>query len=110
MDGEHNKIARQDQQLKNVAVGPTLEQSDPIYFAKSAGGNIIALAGETFSTLTWWGSHNGGDYVLAKNGGVAVTTPITAPSGDVIPDACFGYPYLKAVGDQPGHVQVCLKG
>ena len=110
MDGEHQKIARQDQQLPAVAVGTTLAGSAPIYFAKAASGNVIALAGETFTTLTWWGSHDGTDYVPIKSAGTAATTPMAAPCGDVIPAACSAYPYLKAVGDQAGHIQVCLKG
>jgi hypothetical protein len=110
MDGEHQKIARQDQQLKNVAVGPTVEQSDPIYFAKAAGGSVIAFAGELMTNLTWWGSHNGVDYVGIVDSGTAFSTPISVPSGQAIPDICFAYPWLKITVDVAGHLQVCLKG
>jgi hypothetical protein len=111
MDGEHVKVARQDQEIFNIAVGPTLGQCDPIYFAKAGVGGLIVPEGVSMSLIRWYGSFDGVNYYyINKEDGTNATTAIDPPQAAVIPAACSGFPYLKALGDQIGHIHVCLKG
>ncbi len=81
-----------------LLVNSTIGSCDILIFAGWAGGSILVPASVT--ALTWHGSHDGVTFTAIYDNAAtaaAVTQAVTASTWVPIPDACFAFPYLKAV-------------
>lgn len=86
-----------------------------INFSKFAGGALYIVSG-SITSLTWYGfgGNGAGDVFIAiqelsSGAYVASTQTIAASKAYPIPDSCFGFPYLKAVGNAVGVIKVMKK-
>ena len=98
--------------INEVAVDTTAAACDAIPFSNFAGGMVYvpATAGASITGLTWYASHDGITYLAVYDGaGVAVTTTIAHSKCCLIPAACFGAAFLKAVGNAAGTIILSLK-
>ena len=61
-------------------------------------------------TISWYGSLDGINFFPIEDDSGAVTQTFTAEAVRLLPDACFGCPYLKAVSATPGTIEIILLG
>lgn len=81
-----------------MAVHTSIGSCDVLIFAGWAGGSIKVPASVT--SLTWHGSEDGTTFVAIYDNAAtaaAATQSVTASTWVPIPDACFAFPFLKAV-------------
>lgn len=81
-----------------LAVHTSIGSCDVLMFSGWAGGSIKVPASVT--ALTWHGSEDGTTFVAIYDNAAtaaAVTQTVTASTWVPIPDACFAFPFLKAV-------------
>ena len=100
----------------NTAIGTTEE----IDFRNQAGGSVMIPAGFSTTELTWWGAHEvenasgvpvAGTYVAIYDDDAAeVDQDVTHTKGYPIPQACFGYAFLKIIGSHAEILPVIMKG
>ncbi|QDT39737.1 hypothetical protein [Stratiformator vulcanicus] len=97
--------------VEAVEVTDSLATTGAIDLRERAFGAVAVLAGSSLTSLTWHGSmSDGGVYVPCHDdGGSAVTQVVAAGEGYQLPQALAGWPWLMAVGDAVGQIEVCLK-
>lgn len=96
----------------SVDVGATEEASEEVSFVQYAGGSVSIPADSTITSLTYYACHTfGGTHLELKDqDGEDVKQTVEAGHVYALPDAVFGVPYFKMVGDHAGTVSVFLKG
>ena len=89
--------------------------STVIPFGNFAGGQVFVPTGSSITALTWYGSHDGTTFLPIEDGaGNAVTSIFSssaaAAKSCLIPAACFGCAFLKAVASgAAGTIYLSLK-
>lgn len=107
MPGQSVEINRTPAKL-TAAITASLGTTAEIDISTKCFGSVIIPAGSGITSLTWYGTETlGGTYVQIQD--VSPQT-VAANGGYKIPDNCWGYTALKAVGNTSGNVQVVLKG
>lgn len=82
----------------SLAVHTSIGSCDVLMFSGWSGGSVLVPASVT--ALTWHGSHDGTTFAAIYDNAataVAATQTVTASTWVPIPDACFAFPFLKAV-------------
>jgi hypothetical protein len=95
-----------------VRIGATAAAADEIDLRELAGGSIQLDDGSPVTLVTIWASHqSGGTYVPAYDDDDTLLTLVTSHSTiRRIPEAVFGFPFIKLVGNAADDVTLFLKG
>jgi len=95
-----------------VTVDSTLADAEEIDVRNYAGGSVHVPHGSSLTTLTFYSLHAAGGTMVAAydNANVAVTLTVSADRVVQLPDAIFGFPFIKMVGNADGEVSLFLKG
>jgi hypothetical protein len=101
-----------DDSTTTVAVNTVLANAAVVEFNKHAGGSVSVPAASSLTTLTFYACHTRtGTFVpLYDANNVAVTLTVAASRVVALPDALFGVPYFKMVGNANGTVTIFKKG
>lgn len=96
----------------SVDVGTSEATSEEVSFVQYAGGTVKVPSDSIITLLTYYAEHTaGGTHLpLCDQDGEAVTTEVEAGKVYSLPDALFGAPYFKIVGDHAGTVSIFKKG
>jgi hypothetical protein len=82
-----------------------------VSMADFAGGTIVVPAGVTLGAVAFHGSTDGVNFVpAADEAGTAITKTYGAGTGHPLPEALFGWPWLKVTAANGGAVRLALKG
>jgi hypothetical protein len=104
--------------IQSIAVTASISTTGTMV-NRLAGGGVLVPAGSNLSLLTWYGcstdSATAADWLPIYDRAspatpAAMTSTVAASQAHPIPDECFGYPFLRAVGNTTGTVTVCTKG
>lgn len=94
-----------------LAVNTSIGSCDVLMFSGWAGGSVLVPASVT--ALTWHGSYDGTNFNAVYDNSAtaaAATQAVTQNTWVPIPDACFAFPFLKAVsGGASGTATVVCK-
>lgn len=84
--------------IESLTLHVTAGNNDVIDFAGFAGGSVYVPPG--VANLTWYGCRTAdGTFEIIVDAGTAGVQTITTDRWNKIPDACFAFPYLRAVPD-----------
>jgi hypothetical protein len=94
-----------------VSVTDAIATCEVIPMGSFAGGAIIIPSGSSITSLVPYGCHTAtGTYVpLYDSSNAAVSRTVAASRGYALPDECFGWRYLKLLGNAAGTVLLNLK-
>lgn len=98
-------------ELLTVTVSASIGSCTPISFGDFASASIIVPSGSSLGTLTFYGCETlTGTYVqIYDSSNAAVSRTVGASRAYALPDECFGFRFLKIVGDTSGTVLVNCK-
>lgn len=96
---------------QGIAAATVVADSTAFSFAQWAGAQVY-LSGNAATTLTWYSAPTeDGTFTPVENGsGVAVTSTVGAAMNCLIPAACFGCGWLKAVANNATVLTIHFKG
>lgn len=96
----------------SVTVDTNVADAEVVNNLRYAGGSVIVPAASSITSLTFYICHTpGGTYVpYSDQDGVAVVLTVAASNGYALPDALFGAPFFKMVGNADGVVSIFRKG
>lgn len=92
-----------------LSITGTIGTCEELPFGSYAGGSIVVGTGLT--SLAFYGCNTpGGTYVpIYDSSNAAVTRTVAADRGYAFPDECFGFRFIKMLGNTTGTVTVNLK-
>jgi hypothetical protein len=96
---------------ESVMIDTVVADATAIDLRNYAGGSVSIPSGSSVTTITVYGCHTvDGTYLAAyDNADAAVTLTVAASRCVQLPDAVFGYPFIKLVGDADGTCTLFLK-
>jgi hypothetical protein len=94
-----------------VALTDVAATTGEIDISQYASGQVTIPTGSGITGLTWYvASGKGGTYIPAQDAsGSAITQTVAATKSYPIPSTLFGAPFIKAVANTTGNVDVNLK-
>lgn len=105
-------ITRFSLPAQTIAITASIGTCDPIDISHAAGGAFIVTVGASLTSLTFYGCDTrGGTYkALYDKNNAAVTRTVAVDRAYPLPDDCYGFPFVKAVGNNTGTLVVTTKG
>ena len=110
----NNRITRKTTYQTVVVDTATIGNCTEIDYREFAGGGVVIPTSSAITVLNWYGRTEADStyYALYDDVGAALAQAVTSAKGYPIPDACFGWAYLKIIstGGDGESIYVSLKG
>jgi hypothetical protein len=104
-------LQRNSSEVITLTITDSIATCEELPFGSFAGGSIIVPSGSSLTSLTPYGCNEpGGTYVpIYDSSNTAVSRTVAASRGYAIPDECFGFRFIKFLGNTTGTIKVNLK-
>ena len=103
-------ITRHSLPTQTITVTDTIGTCTAIDMEHAAGAGFSVAGSTTLLTFYVCETKNGTYVALYDKDNAAVTRTVAASKAYALPDECFPFPYVKALGDAAGTLTLSAKG
>jgi len=105
-------ISRASLAPQTISITASIGTCDAIDMEHAAGGGFIVTVGASLTSLAFYGcdTKTGAYKAIYDKNNAAVTRTVAVDRSYALPDECYGFPYVKALGNNTGTLVVTTKG